>query len=279
MAVPPPTRSTASDPADLTPEGRRERHRRETFERLVRAARSIMFNRGLNDVTVQDITEAADVGKGTFFNYFQSKEHVFTRVAEYNRRGLLRTVERVRSGERAIDDGVAELVTWLMCPQGGDWLTYETNTVRALALNPDVRASFSEQVQASLPVYEDLFSIGQQRGVTRTDISAAGLASMTHMFLAGAQILHWIHNTAPTPASTSELVKKYFKLLSPPPAPAATTGGRPVRSAQTRPAPTRKAQTRTAAARASASRPGAARSTRTATTASKTRKSAPRRRR
>ena len=64
-------------------EGRRERHRRETFERLVNAAREIMFSRGLADMTVQDITEAADVGKGTFFNYFQSKEHVVSRVQEF----------------------------------------------------------------------------------------------------------------------------------------------------------------------------------------------------
>ena len=34
-AAPPPAPQGATNPADLTPEGRRERHRRETFERLV----------------------------------------------------------------------------------------------------------------------------------------------------------------------------------------------------------------------------------------------------
>src|SRR6266852_8912713 len=40
-----------------TREGRRERHRRETFERLVAASREILFSRELDQVTVQDITE------------------------------------------------------------------------------------------------------------------------------------------------------------------------------------------------------------------------------
>jgi AcrR family transcriptional regulator len=31
---------------------------------------------------VEDITEAADVGKGTFFNYFESKDHVLGVMAE-----------------------------------------------------------------------------------------------------------------------------------------------------------------------------------------------------
>lgn len=229
---------------DLTPEGRRERHRRETFERLVRAARTIMFNRGLNDVTVQDITEAADVGKGTFFNYFQSKEHVFTRVAEFNRRGVHRTVERVRAGERSIEDAVTDYFTWIMCPQTGNWLTYETNVLRALSTQPDVRRSFSEQVRASLPLYEEMMKIGQQRGVTREDLTGGDLASMTHLFLAGVQILHWIHGEPPTPDVMADIVKKYFKLLAAPPAVAsasaapATTKGKPVR--QREPARARK---------------------------------------
>ena len=54
----------AAEHQDLALEGRRERRRRETFERMVRAAREILFNRDFDDVRVTDITDAADVGKG-----------------------------------------------------------------------------------------------------------------------------------------------------------------------------------------------------------------------
>ncbi|HLJ42079.1 MAG TPA: TetR family transcriptional regulator, partial [Candidatus Acidoferrales bacterium] len=53
--------------------GRRERRRTETRERIFRAALDLFAERGFMETTVEDITEAADVGKGTFFNYFPTK--------------------------------------------------------------------------------------------------------------------------------------------------------------------------------------------------------------
>ena len=53
--------------------GRRERRAAETRVRLFRCALALIAERGLANVTVEDITEAADVGKGTFFNYFRQQ--------------------------------------------------------------------------------------------------------------------------------------------------------------------------------------------------------------
>lgn len=62
--------------------GRRERRAAETRLRLFRSALQLFAERGFANVTVEDITEAADVGKGTFFNYFKSKDHVLGVMAE-----------------------------------------------------------------------------------------------------------------------------------------------------------------------------------------------------
>ena len=56
--------------------GRRQRRAAETRLRLFRSALLLFAERGFPNVTVEDITEAADVGKGTFFNYFETKDHV-----------------------------------------------------------------------------------------------------------------------------------------------------------------------------------------------------------
>src|SRR5678810_733372 len=69
-------------PAPSTLPGRRERRAAQTRVKLFRSALRLIAKQGLNNVTVEDITEAADVGKGTFFNYFESKEHVFGVMAE-----------------------------------------------------------------------------------------------------------------------------------------------------------------------------------------------------
>lgn len=66
----------------VAPAGRRERRAAETRVRLFRSALALIAEHGLPNVTIEDITEAADVGKGTFFNYFESKEHVLGVMSE-----------------------------------------------------------------------------------------------------------------------------------------------------------------------------------------------------
>src|SRR5437879_1555790 len=56
--------------------GRRQRRREETAQRILSSAVRLFEQRGYSTTTVEQITEAADVAKGTFFNYFPSKEHL-----------------------------------------------------------------------------------------------------------------------------------------------------------------------------------------------------------
>jgi AcrR family transcriptional regulator len=61
---------------DPPKEGRRERKRRQTRGRIEHAAMALFLDRGFDQTTIEDITEAADVSKRSFFDYFPSKEDV-----------------------------------------------------------------------------------------------------------------------------------------------------------------------------------------------------------
>jgi len=60
---------------------RRERKKQETRQRLLECAWRLFQERGYDDTTVEEITDAADVAKGTFFNYFQTKEALLDELA------------------------------------------------------------------------------------------------------------------------------------------------------------------------------------------------------
>ncbi len=82
--------------------GRRQRRAAETRLRLFRCALQLFAERGFPDVTVEDITEAADVGKGTFFNYFESKDHVLGVMAEIQLGKVREAVTLAESGKETI---------------------------------------------------------------------------------------------------------------------------------------------------------------------------------
>jgi AcrR family transcriptional regulator len=61
---------------------RRERKKDETRTRIFRAAVELFREKGFEATTVDEITERADVAKGTFFNYFPRKEAVLGYLSE-----------------------------------------------------------------------------------------------------------------------------------------------------------------------------------------------------
>lgn len=57
---------------------RREERKRQTRGRLVEAGRTLFTQQGFDRTTIDDIATAAHVSRGTFFNYFDSKDGVLS---------------------------------------------------------------------------------------------------------------------------------------------------------------------------------------------------------
>jgi AcrR family transcriptional regulator len=70
-------------PAVTEREPRGARRRRETRSRLLVAALELMSQRGMEGVAINEITEAADVGFGSFYNHFESKEAIYAAVLDW----------------------------------------------------------------------------------------------------------------------------------------------------------------------------------------------------
>jgi len=188
--------------------GRRERRRAEIRERLFRAALRLFAERGYLETTVEDITEAADVGKGTFFNYFPTKEHVLATFG----------AERIAAIERALDSArkgpalpaLRELAADLMgqSPENPGLLRA---IYSAHASCSPVREELQKRVQHGRRLMTQIFTIAQQRGEVRRDLPAAHLARLTQIALLGTTMA-WALNPDASLRSTALDV---WDLLSP----------------------------------------------------------------
>src|SRR5690348_8401994 len=86
---------------DVLPD-RRQRRSADIRERLFQAALKLFSEKGFAETTVEDITNAADVGKGTFFNYFPSKEHILIAFGEMQIGKLQQAVDNLRESHESM---------------------------------------------------------------------------------------------------------------------------------------------------------------------------------
>jgi len=83
-------------------EGRRERKRRETRERIQQAAMGLFLERGFDATTVDEIAERADVSKRSFFDYFPTKEEVVFAWQDRFADHLMQAIASRPAGEPAV---------------------------------------------------------------------------------------------------------------------------------------------------------------------------------
>lgn len=79
-------------------EPRGARRKRETRARLLDAALKLMAEKGMEGVAINEITEAADVGFGSFYNHFESKEAIYATLVESVFEEFADWVDRLTTG-------------------------------------------------------------------------------------------------------------------------------------------------------------------------------------
>lgn len=79
----------------LPTEGRVARRQARNRSALIAAARRIMSEKGIDAATMAEIAELADVGAGTVYNYFKSKEDLAVAVLEDLMLDLALKIEKV----------------------------------------------------------------------------------------------------------------------------------------------------------------------------------------
>ena len=178
----------SESPSHLKRMGRRERRAAETRLRLFRCALRLVAERGFPNVTVEDITEAADVGKGTFFNYFPSKEHLLIAFGQYQVRKVDAALAEAREAKIPIHQVLRRLAHSVSHDPGRTPLLIRSMMVAPLT-NDTVRELMIVNMARGRKALAELMTIGQQRGEIRNDLSPRHLARAVQQGMFGGFLL------------------------------------------------------------------------------------------
>jgi AcrR family transcriptional regulator len=174
--------------ASLAPD-RRQRRGTEIRQRLFRSALDLFAQRGFADTTVEDITNAADVGKGTFFNYFPSKDHLLLAFAEMQLAKLQSIVDNLRTTHEPVPQFLRALGLRMTEEPGRN-----PSLVRALLLanlsSAVVRDAMLANHARAQELLTEFIAIGQHRAEVRSDLPPGEIAQVFRQMVFGT-LLVW----------------------------------------------------------------------------------------
>lgn len=175
-------------------------------ERIFRSALQLFAEHGFTATTVEEITEAADVGKGTFFNYFRNKEDVLSALAEVQLDKYAHAIQAAESGALTPRQALREL--WLRLPEEPGRSQALVRSLMVVFLTSQaIREKMSRSLEHGREMLGRLFKRAQERGEARRDRRTLELALAFQQKLLGT-VLVW---TLDPPAPLKPLLEASFE--------------------------------------------------------------------
>ena len=175
-------------PSTTSSSDRRQRRSADIRERLFRAALELFAQKGFAETTVEDITEAADVGKGTFFNYFPSKDHILLAFGEMQLSKLEAAIEIVRRTNDPMPEFLRSLALRMTQEPTRNPAIIRALLQAYLSTTP-VRAAMMDLQKRVHKLHSELIQLGQDRGEIRNDLPAAEIAHVFRQTVFGTLLI------------------------------------------------------------------------------------------
>ena len=174
---------------------RRQRRSAEIRERLFRAALELFAEKGFAETKVEDITNAADVGKGTFFNYFPSKDHILLAFGEMQLGKLQEAINVARKTNEPMPEFLRALGTRMTQEP-----TRNPAIIRALLQaylsTTQVREAMIDLQNRVHALHTQMIQLGQDRGEIRSDLPAADIAYVFRQTIFGTLLIWSLYGDA-----------------------------------------------------------------------------------
>ena len=191
---------------------RRERRKEETRQRLIEAALSLMQEKPFEQISVEEITERADVAKGTLFNYFPTKEHLLMAYMQEMVEEVYEFLEQLHPESAESQWEVLRQVMRFIAEHDGRSLALTRSMFAACCHNDHLRQMVASMIEEATQHALMGFQKGQATGEFRQDVSARDLAHYA-VRLYRICLMEWIMENDSTPLP--ELVEQTLEFFKP----------------------------------------------------------------
>lgn len=192
--------------------GRRQRRAAETRLKLLRCALQLFSERGFQNVTVEDITEFADVGKGTFFNYFASKDHVLSVMAEVQLARVREALEAAEAGKHSIRSILHTFVSKI-CDEPGRSPDLARAFLAAF-LSSTIREQLAQFMFDGRRMVARVLQLGQERGEIDPELRADQMALHLQQSILGTMLMWALHGEKSLQKQAEANFQLFWKAVS-----------------------------------------------------------------
>jgi AcrR family transcriptional regulator len=173
----------------------------------------LFAERGFSCVTVEDITEAADVGKGTFFNYFESKDHVLGVMAEVQLGKVREALTAAEQGRRTIHSVLHRLMLRL-AEEPGRSPSLARAFISSFLASEGVRTAIARNMREGRRMIAQLVAAGQERREIHPRLRKKELARQLLQTCMGTVLLWSLDGTPALKARIEDSFQHFWRAIA-----------------------------------------------------------------
>lgn len=190
---------------------RRDRKKAAVRAGIIKAAINLFSRHGIDGVTVEQIAKAADVGKGTIYNYFQTKEDIVVSFMVDVERRVQTKLGRFTRSKATLESILSEFVLFQLRLKA-PYHDFVRVFFGHMFLHTEQFIPYMAEMQKFIdPSLETLFRGLHENGMIRTDVNLPELIMTFKTMQLGLSAL-WVVESPPY-ETTERVVREQMRLF------------------------------------------------------------------
>jgi AcrR family transcriptional regulator len=189
--------------------GKREIQKENRREEILRAAMDLFSKKGFELTTVEDITRAAHVAKGTFYNFFAKKEDVLLYFLDKefaeSRKEIQRRIKKLSTISEKIELLIATYIRYIFPNKEFSAVLIKERVIKLGTGSNRNEIGLMKQLA-------ELFDEAKERGEIRVDVESGHLAEMVFAIYT-MYVIYWTNGFIKTKKQCIERISEVSMLM------------------------------------------------------------------